>query len=84
MLGIQNILFDKFQCSKFWDLLLAFTLARAIGSLWSICLRDNIVRLRQLEILATRVDTAELPVPSVSYNGNISLWEAQKTTSLPS
>ena len=31
--------------SKFWDVLPAFMCARAIGNLWSICVRDNIFNL---------------------------------------
>ena len=56
--------------SKFSDVLLAFTCARAIGNLWSISLGVNILRLEW--------PFSEKPVPSV-FIGNILVSKALKT-----
>ena len=61
--------------SKFSDVLLAFTCARAIGNLWSICLGVNILRLEW--------SFSEKPVPSI-FIGNILVSKALKTLYLPS
>ena len=54
--------------NKLFELLPAFTCARDIGNLWSICLGVNILS----------------PSPFVDLNGNNSLLKALKTNSLPS
>ena len=43
--------------SKFSDVLPAFTRARAIGNLWSICLEVNILRREDTFEECTRVET---------------------------
>ena len=54
--------------NKFSELLLAFTCARVIGNLWSICLGVNILS----------------PVPVVDFNGNDPALKPLITNSLPS
>ena len=62
--------------SNFPDVLTAFTCARAISNLWSICLGVNILRLEWSETMS------EKTVPSI-FIGNILLSEALKNLSLP-
>ena len=63
--------------SKFSDVLTAFTSARTINNLWSICLGVNTFRLEWSETLS------EKPVPSI-FIKNIFLSEALRILSLPS
>ena len=63
--------------SKFSDMLPAFTCARAIGNLWSICLGVNNWGLELSETLS------EKPMPSI-FIGNILLSKALRTLSLSS
>ena len=53
--------------NKFSELLQAFTFARAIGNLWSICLGVNVLS----------------PLPAVDFNGNNPLLKELITNSLP-
>ena len=55
------------SCNELSDLLPAFTCARAIGNLWTICLGVNILS----------------PVPVVDFNGNNPLLKAPISNSLP-
>ena len=63
--------------SKFSDVLSAFTCARAISDLWSICLGVIILRLEWSETMS------EKPVPSILIE-NILFSKASRTLSLPS
>ena len=54
--------------SKFSDVLPAFTSARAIGNLWSICLGLDIF----------------IPFPFISFIGNIPLLKASRVNFRPS
>ena len=62
--------------SKFSDVLLAFTCARAIGNLWSICLGVTILKLKWSETLS------EKPVHLILIGNNL-LSKAVRTLSLP-
>ena len=64
--------------SKFSDVLPAFTCARAFGSLSSIYLGVNILRLEW-----SRVAKSGKPVPSICI-GNILFQKVSRTLSLPS
>ena len=69
---------------KFSDLLLGFICNSAIGNLWSIYLGINILRLEQSDTSSTLTDILGWPESLAGFNGNISLLEALRITSLSS
>ena len=70
--------------SKFSDVLSAFTCARAIGNLWSICLGGNILNCLWSETLATEANVSGQPFPIVCCPfENILLSKTLRTFYLP-
>ena len=77
ILWYKNYMIFLISFSKFSDVLTAFTSARAINNLWSICLGVNTFRLEWSETLS------EKPVPLI-FIKNIFLSEALRILPLPS